>query len=90
MGEWKLNTSIIHNKNYVWTKYDKYRRDLKLLLYDNNESKKWIVGQELDSDAAYIYSPLPSQLKEIDINNPINIIHNQWLYHNSTISKWND
>ena len=91
MGEWRLNTSIIHNENYVWTKYDKYRRDLKLFLYDNNDSKRWIVGHNLTSDAAYIYAPLlyhQQQNANLYVPNPINIIHNEWLYHNNSIQQW--
>eukprot|EP01084_Bolivina_argentea_P231442 390313_1 len=89
-GEWILSTSIgLHNDIPVWTKYDKYRRHLKLFLYDNNESKRWIVGHNLSSDAAYIYSPLPYIHETMqNMVNPINVIHNQWLYHNNTIKIW--
>eukprot|EP01083_Nonionella_stella_P051526 136820_1 len=87
MGEWRIS-SIIHNHNYVWTKYDKYRRHLKLFLYDNYDNKRWIVGHNLSSDAAYIYSPLNEDTGPLKKADPINIIHDAWLYHNATIKVW--
>merc|ERR1712228_1098830 len=45
-GEWRMS-SMLHNGFNVWTKFDKYRRHLKLFLYDNGDSKRWIVGHNL-------------------------------------------
>ena len=54
-GEWTLSGETA-NDHPVWTKYDKYGRNLKLFLYDDHSSRRWIVGHNISSDQAFVES----------------------------------
>ena len=80
LGEWELSKKQ-HNGYNVYSMNDKFRRNLKLYIFGRSgKERRWLVGNDITKDGAFIYSPMDPQ-------SPIEIGHG-WVHYDNSAQSW--